>query len=153
MTFTGNVAFDDGAAKQKYGLSIPVSSTITAAELGGNNFTGNTTQPLLIAGTITGIFGDNAGMPAPTISGCSATSPTGNGNIGKYTSGTTGSCAVTVTPYGTSNIKANNGWVGSAFDATTTADIQTQTASTQTSATFTGTTVSADVINFSLRSW
>lgn len=80
--------------------------------------------------------------PAPSISGCSAGSQTGGQTAGTYASGTTGSCAVTLT----FNTTAPNGWTCSGSDITTTADTQTQTGYTTTSCTLTGTTVSADVI-------
>ena len=155
LEMSANTAFDDAtpSAYQSYGLSVNTGMTITSADITDNNFVGNVTSALDILGTITGRYSGNLGMPSPSISGCTATGATGDGDAGTYTSGTTGTCAVTVTPFGTSNVHALNGWVGSAFDATTTADTQLQTASTASTATFSGTTVSGDVINFSLKSW
>jgi hypothetical protein len=153
LTVTNNTFYDDGASTQKYGIAVNTSVTNTGAFFANNNIANNTTSPLDMLGTITGVFQGNVGMPAPTISGCTATSPAGNGDIGKYTSGTTGSCAVTITPFGTANIIANNGWLCNAYDSTTTANVQTQTADTTTTATITGTTVSADVVKFNCRMW
>lgn len=83
-----------------------------------------------------------------TISGCSATSATGNGMVGSYTSGTSGTCTVTVTWVNNGNFSAPHGWACWANDLTTTADKQGQTGGSTTTAIFSGTTVSGDVVNF-----
>jgi F5/8 type C domain-containing protein len=80
-----------------------------------------------------------------TTSGCSATLPVGGATAGSYTSGTSGTCTVVVTP----GVAAPHGWACKATDLTTPADVITQTATTLSTFTFSGTTVSADVINFS----
>lgn len=151
LTVTGNMIYDSGAATQKYAFSVNTGKTVTGAYFTGNNFANNTTQPLDMLGTITGILNNNAGMPAPTISGCSATTPIGSADAGTVTSGTTGACSVVVTPYGTANIIASHGYVVSGNDLTTNSDTLTQTASTTTTFTFGGTTVTNDVLNFSAK--
>ena len=82
----------------------------------------------------------------PGISGCTASTQTGGGTVGTYTSGTTGTCTVTLTFAFT----APTGWACAANDLTTPADVQHQSgvALQTTTATITGTTVSGDVINF-----
>lgn len=154
FTMGANTAFDNGTSTQKYALTVNTGIAVTGASIVGNNFAGNATSAFDMLGTLTGILASNAGTPAPTITGCSATSPVGNSAIGGYTSGTTGACAVVVTPYGTTNIIANNGWVCNANDLTTLfvaatgAGFIQQTVSTTTTATLSGITVSGDVVNF-----
>lgn len=150
---SGNRTYDNATGMQQYGLQVATGVALTGLFVTDNDFTGNSSAGINASGTMTGVFSNNLGMPAPTISGCSATAPTGNGDIGTYTSGTAGTCATTITPFGTANVIANNGWLCTAFDKTTTANIQTQTAYTTTSATISGTTASADVVAFSCRMW
>ncbi len=80
-----------------------------------------------------------------TASGCSISAHKGGAAAGQYTSGTSGTCTVSITPGST----APNGWVCDAHDLTTPADVQNQTsASTATVPVISGTTVSGDVVNF-----
>ena len=79
-----------------------------------------------------------------TASGCSNSTLVGGATAGSYHSGTTGTCAVTVT-FG---LTATNGWACAANDLTTNTDAQTQTATTTTTATISGTTVTGDIVNF-----
>lgn len=81
-----------------------------------------------------------------TASGCSNGTLVGGATAGSYTSGTAGTCTVTVTMGNSAT--ATNGWVCSVWDVTTPADIQSMTASNATTATFSGVTVSGDVIKF-----
>ncbi|MDI3564779.1 hypothetical protein [Bradyrhizobium sp. Arg816] len=147
---SGNRCYDNGTGMQQFGLQIASGVAVTGALVADNDFTGNASAGVSALGTITGIFQGNKGMPAPSISG-NGTTPTGNGDIGTYTSNVTGTCTVVVTPFGTSNIIAENGYVGSAFDKTTPANAHLQTAYTTTSATFSGSTTTGDVIAFNLR--
>lgn len=78
--------------------------------------------------------------------GCSATGLTGSSTFGYVTSGTTGTCAFTVT-FGAST-SATHGWVCRAYDQTTPADIINQVGDTSTTASFSGTTVSGDIVKF-----
>lgn len=79
-----------------------------------------------------------------SVSGCSLTAAVGGTLAGQFKSGTSGTCTVTITPGPT----APNGWFCFANDLTTTADKVIQTGSSTTTCTVAGTTVSADVINW-----
>jgi hypothetical protein len=79
-----------------------------------------------------------------SVSGCSLTAGAGGTWAGKFVSGTTGTCTVTIT-LGTT---ATNGFSCWANDLTTPADIIKQTATTTTTATIAGTTASGDVLNW-----
>lgn len=81
-----------------------------------------------------------------TASGCSNSTTVGGSTAGKLTSGTTGTCAVTIT-MGNSQA-ATNGWSCHFNDETTPANLISQNGGSTTTATFTGTTVSGDVIDF-----
>lgn len=80
-----------------------------------------------------------------SVSGCSLSAAAGGATAGKFASGTSGTCTVTITLP-----TAVNGWTCDAHDLTTAADANNvvQTAFTTTSATISGTTVSADVITW-----
>lgn len=82
-----------------------------------------------------------------TASGCTNSATVGGASAGTYTSGTTGTCTVTITMG--NSLTAPNGWDCSASDRTTAADVQRTSASTTTTATISGTTASGDVISFS----
>jgi len=99
--------------------------------------------------------GSNGGMKASyfqsggttfTASGCSNSTLVGGATAGKFTSGTTGTCTVTIT-MGNSDT-ATNGWACFANDLTTNTNLWSETATTTTSCTIQGTTVTSDVINF-----
>lgn len=79
-----------------------------------------------------------------SVSGCSLTSAVGGSWAGKFNSGTTGTCTVTITFSDT----ANTGWTCDAHDTTTVADVINQTAFTTTTATISGTTASGDIITW-----
>jgi hypothetical protein len=83
-----------------------------------------------------------------TISGCSATTPTGGASAGSFLSGTTGACTVVITLNGATGITAPNGWTCLASDLTTPANLISQSASSTTTCTVTGTTVTGDKIQF-----
>ena len=151
LTITGVTATDDGAGTQKYGIGVNTGASITGAVITGNNLTGNVTSAVLNNGTLTGVINNNNGWDSGTtftMSGCSASSPVGSASIGQFTSGTSGTCTVTITFNGATGFTAPNGWVCVANDLTTTTDKVIQTASSTTTATISGTTVSGDVINF-----
>jgi len=83
---------------------------------------------------------------APTlVTGCSISAHAGNNNFGSYTSGTSGTCTVTITFSAT----AATGWSCLANDQGTVADLQHQTGGGITTAVIAGTTVSGDVVNYS----
>lgn len=151
LVMTGNSLYDDGAATQKYGLSVNTGFAVTGATVVGNNFATNTTSPFDMLGTLTGKLEANNGMPVPTVSG--ASTPAGTGEAGTYTASGTGTSTVTITPYATANILAPHGYVCGANDLTVPANFQVQSASSTTTATITGTTVTADVVNFQCKGW
>jgi hypothetical protein len=154
------------------------TETFTAVEIlnnnlytdGGTNVQGLITLSGVTAGQVSGNFGDNSSMSvsgittgnyynpyngAPinygtkfTASGCSNSTTVGGATAGTYKSGTAGTCTVTITMNGATGVTAPNGWACSAYDQTTAADVQRQSASTATTATITGTTASGDVIVF-----
>ncbi|MDE2099624.1 MAG: hypothetical protein KGL39_20395 [Patescibacteria group bacterium] len=80
----------------------------------------------------------------PSISGCSASGLAGGSFAGQYTSGTAGTCTITLTFVAT----APTGWACTANDLTTSSDTIKQTGSTTTTATLSGTTASSDVVNY-----
>ena len=85
-----------------------------------------------------------------TSNGCSATALISGGSIGKFVSGTSGTCAVTIS-IGAGFITAPNGWYCGVNDLTTPTDIVHQVTGagdTTTSVMFSGTTVSGDLIKF-----
>jgi len=79
------------------------------------------------------------------VSGCSLSSAAGGAGAGKFASGTSGACTVTITLP-----TALNGWTCDAHDLTTAADANNvvQTAFTVNTATISGTTVSGDIITW-----
>lgn len=107
---------------------------------------------LTIKGKGHGYVAANAGLVSTgttfTISGCSATGATGGAQAGKFTSGTAGTCTVTITINGATGAVAPNGWSCWANDETTTSDAMHETGSTTTTVTLSGTTASSDVIDF-----
>ena len=115
-----------------------VSPTITGAVTfsGGSISTGGTLNFSGLKGNY--IASSNNG----SVSGCSLTASTGGGSAGKFVSGTSGTCTVTVT----SSVTVANGYACWANDITTPADTLHQTAYTTTTSTISGTTVSGDVI-------
>jgi len=80
----------------------------------------------------------------PGIYGCSAGTQTGGATAGTFSSGTTGTCTVTLTFAFT----AAHGWYCGANDLTTNTDMLRETSTTANSAVLSGTTVSGDVVNF-----
>jgi hypothetical protein len=85
-----------------------------------------------------------------TISGCSTSTLVGGSTAGKFTSGTTGACTVTIT-MGNSQTAAN-GWSCWANNLTTAysaiGDVPRQTGGSTTTAVISMTTASGDVIDF-----
>ncbi|HLJ51668.1 MAG TPA: hypothetical protein VKU01_36935 [Bryobacteraceae bacterium] len=149
IDITNNSIYDDGAGYQAYAIGVGSSDTLSNAVIAHNQIYGNTTAAYDIVGTVNGIVWDNGTQPAFTISGCSATGAAGSDN-GTFTSGTTGTCTVTVTPNGTTHIVAPHGYTVSASDLTTPAAML-PTAITTTSFTISGSTTSADTIQLQFR--
>ena len=115
-------------------------STTAATDLGGNS-------TLQIDGGVS-TYGEIIRGTKFTTSGCSVSATAGGATGGTYTSGTTGACTVVVTMAGATGFTAPAGFVCSADDLTTPANLQSQSASSTTTATITGTTVSGDVVAF-----
>jgi hypothetical protein len=118
----------------------------------GANATGNGSNTVTLGGPgTTGVYSlgvlNNPGHLSTgtnTVSGCSLTVPAGGATAGKFNSGTTGSCTVTITP----GFTAPNGFSCWANDITTPADKLQQLSMSQTAPTIGGTTVSGDVITW-----
>lgn len=81
-----------------------------------------------------------------TASGCSNSNTIGGATTGKYTSGTTGTCAVTITMGG--GLTAPTGWHCTAGTENTPVNLAWQSGDTATTATITITTTSGDIIHF-----
>jgi hypothetical protein len=122
----GNIVFQ--------GINTSTGQPATFVTFNGN--TGQFTSTLVGLGYVAG--------GSISVSGCSLSAATGGQTAGKFTSGTTGTCTVTVTLPA-----APNGWACRASDITTVADVINQTASATTSCTISGTTATNDVIVFS----
>lgn len=146
LLVTNNRLFDDGAATQKYAFLLNTNTVATNVIFQNNILFGNVTAPFSMGsgGSLTGLFNGNTGMPASTISGCSATVGVGTGDLFKVASGTTGVCTVSVTPYGSAAFIAKNGWFASANNINTPANVIGQSTSTTTAYTITSTTVTGD---------
>lgn len=80
-------------------------------------------------------------------SGCSNGTTVGGATAGRFVSGTTGTCTVTITMG--DSITSANGWHCTATNRTTLANLYTQSGDSTTTTTLTGTTVTGDVISFS----
>lgn len=94
---------------------------------------------------VNGVFVASGGGTTFTASGCSNSTLVGGATAGSYTSGTSGTCTVTVT----TGMTAPHGYSCSVWDITTPADAQKEIAPlSQTTVTFSGTTISGDVIAF-----
>lgn len=118
---------------------LTFSSSTLVLSIGGTNY-------ISMAGSVLSFAEPfQIGGTKFSTSGCSVSATAGGRSAGSYTSGTSGTCTVTVTMSGGA---MNNGYSCNAWDTTTPADVQAMTASTTTTATFSGTTVSGDVIKF-----
>jgi hypothetical protein len=128
-----------GADADSGSTDIAFSRTAAGVLALGNGTSANTTGKFKAAGYM------SVGTKF-TASGCTNSTTVGGATAGKFSSGTTGTCTVTITMGDTAT--APNGWACWAADQTTPADIITQTASNATTATISGTTVTGDVIAF-----
>jgi hypothetical protein len=141
----GNVTLQGGLAVAGAGGSI----TLLARNGSGTNSNGSSVT--INTGTPTGSgTPGRINLAGPTVStgtkftasGCSNSATVGGVQAGQFTSGTTGTCTVTITfP------SAPNGWVCYATDITT-GVAQPQTASTTTSCTVSGATTSTNIVSF-----
>ena len=132
---TGTTAGTGGFIVYNGGATPTAKFTVTGS--------GNVTAAGFIQGTVIGSTG------TVSVSGCSLSAAVGGKSVGQFTSGTAGTCTVTITP----GITATNGFYCKANDLTTTTDTLVQTASTTTTCTISGTTASGDVINFEALSY
>lgn len=116
------------------------------------NGTDNGTDKLQVLGTGTvGVAGVvkaaafQGNGSTPTLAGCTTSAQQGSNTMGKFASGTTGTCTVTFT-FATT---APTNWYCQANDITTPADLlHDNGGGSQTTGTISGTTVSGDVIKF-----
>ena len=109
----------------------------------GTDITVTNSSTVSFAGTVSGLLA--GASAAPAILGCSASIGAGSTNLaGFYTSGTTGSCTVSLT--WAAGAAFAHGGICKAQDSTNVANAQNQTAYTPTTATLSGTTTSGDVI-------
>lgn len=132
--FYGSAAYNFSAT----GFSMPTAVTtgVTGGRVVLQQF------PTLVAGFINGgttfTLSSNA---------CSATSRVGGASSGEFVSGTTGTCAVTITMGNSAT--ATHSWHCAFADKTTPANLLSQTGTdSTTTASMTGTTVSGDLISF-----
>lgn len=87
------------------------------------------------------------GAKFTTNGGCSETLLKGGGSAGNYTSGTTGTCTVTVT-MGSGVVTPPNGWMCFAINFNSPATVMLHTGGSATTAIFSGTTTSGDQVGF-----
>jgi hypothetical protein len=107
----------------------------------------NTTRgSFSISGTlttlVTGVIESNG---TQSVSGCSLTSAVGGASAGQFSSGTSGTCQVTITP----GITASHGFSCQASDLSTPSVHMSQVSNTATACIISGTTNSGDVITWS----
>jgi len=139
-----------------YVLGTPTFNFSTNGLVGGNGMAYGWTSTVVPSTSISGdtqlarasagivqATGAVEGTSVTSITGCTVSAVTANNHAGRYTSGTAGTCTVTVT----FSVTATNGWSCQANDQTTVADLQHQTSNTTTTAVISGTTASGDVIN------
>lgn len=130
----------------QFGSNSIIRQTIFAA---GNVAFGSTTdsgEALVQMAGLNSAYGSLIRGTKFTTSGCSVSASVGGATGGTYTSGTTGACTVVITMGG--SVAAPAGWICSASDETTPANLQAQSASSTTTCTITGTTVSGDVVSW-----
>lgn len=167
MTFVGNTYSKTGSSApsvdQKYVLEVLTTGANNDYLYfdGGNSIIGYGTafahytngQPAHIkVSGVTGVANYDTLSPTMSITGCSASSVVGGARTAAFTSGTTGSCAVTVVPDGTLSTAQPHGWnCGSILNTTTTASTSswTQLSYTTTNAALAGTTTTGDVVSVS----
>jgi hypothetical protein len=131
--FSGNVSAsgaDTSISRNGWGI-IGFGSGGTS-----NDTTGKITAAGIIIGG--GLYG---------ISGCSTSGHNGGATGGYYTSGTNGTCTVTITMG--NSAAGNAGWNCFATDRTTNTNVISETSTTTTTVTLSGTTATGDVIGFS----
>ena len=141
----------------RFGIGVSADHFQLLARNGGNNgwdvpldctrpANGNTVCTLGGGGRV-GFAAVTGTSSAPAISGCSATIDSTSNNVaGEFTSGSTGSCTVTLTFAG--GISAPHGWA-CAVSNKSSGNLVRVIGSTTTTVQFNGTTTSGDVIAYS----
>jgi hypothetical protein len=122
-------------------LGLGANNATTDITISASTHIATFAKPVVVPGTLV------EGTKFTSNAGCSETALVGGATAGSFTSGTTGTCTVTITMGGSAT--APNGWACFANDLTTPSDTIKQTATSTTTATLSGTTVSGDAINFS----
>lgn len=137
LTAASGLVYDFGAHPTVGGVIGSVANN-----LGSLLSAGHITNPSSVA-TVTSIVTQLNGL-VQAINTTPPASASGGASAGKFASGTTGTCTVTITP----GITATNGFTCDAHDLTTPADVINQTATSTTTATISGTTASGDVVTW-----
>jgi hypothetical protein len=147
----GNVTLTSGTAFEGNGGTMALTATNGASTLGTARNGGTVT---ITSGTAvnSGVPGSialagpvlNQGTQA-TPSGCSISASSGGVAVGQYTSGTSGTCTVTIALPTVANI---HGYFCSAHDETTAADYAQIATATTSTLTVSGTTVSGDIVKY-----
>lgn len=122
-------------------------ATTAISDVSWGNATDNNTFTFLGSGKVTIGGAIQSGGTKFTATGCSNGTTVGGATAGSFVSGTTGTCAVTITLP-----TATNGWTCYASDITTPV-IFTQTAKSTTSCIVSATTVTNDVVTFMAMSY
>lgn len=117
----------------------------------GTGFAVQGTSAVLSTKTTVGAILSTGTTFTLSSNGCAATTLLGGAATGSVASGTTGTCAFTVTIG--SAVAAANGWACTIHDLTTPTDVINQLVGSTTTASFSGTTVSGDVIAFSCQGY
>lgn len=153
---TNSVQGDDGTNLiRAFEIIGAVDNTVSVGVVPGRGefWTANATGSMIKRTTIDSQgFTNVTGLAATvgtkfTISGCSASATVGGATAGQFTSGTSGTCAPTITMDGGVGMSAPNGWSCWVNDITT-GIAGAQSGSTQTTATLSVATTSGDTVNF-----
>jgi hypothetical protein len=143
-TLTGQATADKFNATAATSSSCPANGMYLPA---GNTlgFCSNTAERYRItsAGISITAGGLNLAGTKPTVTGCTNSATLGGATAGQYTSGTTGTCSVTLTLPA-----ATNGYSCWAHDETTAADYVQAATTSSTTLSITGTTVSGDIVKW-----
>lgn len=149
FTFLGNgaTAFSGQVSGPRFNLNATAGVPSTGIGAPAGNTLGFYTNSALVGSIDINGYAKFVGAIASggtkfTASGCSNSTTVGGAVAGKFTSGTTGTCTVTITLP-----TATNGYTCYTDDLTTPL-VFTQSASTTTSCTVSGTTVTGDIVTF-----
>jgi len=145
----GAITLTSGGAASNPGAAGNITLSTGAGASGGNGsiflqINGTTAQTITGSSQVSFTGPVSSAGSTFTASGCSNSALVGGVIAGQYTSGTTGTCTVTITLPAVAH-----GWACHASDISTPANLISQSAKTTTSCTLTGTTVTNDIIVFS----